>query len=301
MASAAPEPSRSGLNLRSVGRAVRDMNRDYHWPSKVVLTVLVVACLLGAAITGWPRGTAHWPGPLRALGSGDMETLLALILALLVAVRFYQRADAGTLDGDEHYNVARALAFGYFKNFLVPALRLADHDDEQLYVFCPRSMDDLSAYSTEIEPRVRSLFDHDWQPVVPQPEHGAPRRTVLVVRRRREPITTGAGPSAPFMFDAPTALFTVQDFYAALNRRRVDDGAEPLSQQNVLRYQNQQIDSFFRHLALLFQSDYGWPAVSDLVATPTALAQLHARLHLAAADDIRRWYPATPEPNGKTP
>jgi hypothetical protein len=203
------------------------MNRDYHWPSKMVLTLLVVACLLGAAITGWPRATVHWPGPLRALGSGDTETLLALMLALFVAIRFYQRADAGTLDGDEHYNVARALAFGYFKNFLVPALRLAEQDNEHLYVFCPQSMDDLTAYSTEIEPRVRSLFDHDWQPVVPQPEHGAPRRTVLVVRRRREPITTGEGPTAPFMFDAPTALFTVQDFYAALNRRRLWCPASP--------------------------------------------------------------------------
>jgi hypothetical protein len=298
MASAAPEPRRSRLNLRSVGRAVRDMNRDYHWPSKIVLTLLVVACLLGAAIAGWPRATSNWPGPLRALGSGDMETLLALVLALLVAIRFYQRADAGTLDGDEQYNVARALAFGYFKNFLVPALRLADRDNEQLYVFCPQSMDDLAVYSTEMEPRVRRLFDHEWQPVVPQPEHGAPRRTVLVVQRRREPLATAEGPTVPFMFDAPTALFTVQDFYGALNRRRVDDGAEPLSPQNVLRYQNQQIDSFFRHLALLFQSDYGWPAVRDLVATPTALAQLHARMHLAHADDIRSWYPAAPVPNG---
>ena len=227
-----------------------------------------------------------------------METLLALVLALFVAVRFYQRADAGTLDGDEHYNVARALAFGYFKNFLVPALRLAERDNEQLYLFCPRSMADLNDYSTEIEPQVRSLFDHEWQPVVPHPVQGAPRRTVLVVRRRREPLVTSDGPAVPFMFDAPTALFTVQDFYAALNRRRQDDGAEPLSQQNVLRYQNQQIESFFRHLALLFQADYGWPAVHDVVATPAALAQLHGRMQLASADDIRRWYPEAPEANG---
>jgi hypothetical protein len=131
-----------------------------------------------------------------------METLLGLTLALFVAVRSYQRADAGTLDGDEHHNVARALASGTSRISSYPRLRLAEQDNEQLY---------------------------------------APRRTVLVVRHRREPITTGEWPTAPFVFDAPTALFTVQDFYAALNRRRLDDGAEPLSQQSVLHYPNQQI------------------------------------------------------------
>lgn len=60
-------------------------------------------------------------------------------------MNLYIRARRGFLDGDEHYYIARALVFGYFKNFLVPAVQLDGREGAPLQVFRPRSMEGLTS------------------------------------------------------------------------------------------------------------------------------------------------------------
>ena len=277
--------------------AIKDLWRDYHWPTKIAAGLLILSCLAGAALAGWPSVEARSGAALRVFTSDAFRTLLTLIIGLFIAVNFYIRARRGVLDGDEHYNVARALSFGYFKNFLVPALQLAGREGAVLQVFQPRSMDDLRAYTSRIEPRIRERFDHEWLPLVEEPlPGGPPRRTVLAIRR---PIDAdgAADQVEPFFFDAPTALFTVQDFYAALNRRRIEQGKEPIDDRTQLRYQEGQISSFFRQLEFLFTTDAGHEAVRDLVPTLEMLGALRSSLRYVSADELERRYP-TPSVDG---
>ena len=280
------------LRIDLVIEALKDLWRDYHWPTKATVALLILSCIVGATLAGWPSIYAGSNPVLKFFASDAFRTLLTLVIGLFIAVNFYIRARRGVLDGEEHYNIARALAFGYFKNFLVPALQLARRERAELQVFQPQSMADLEAYASRIEPRIRERFEHEWLPLVEEPRpDGPPRRTVLAVRR---PIGTPAvgQQSQPFFFDAPTALFTVQDFYAALNRRRTEQHKEPIDDKTQLRYQNGQIDSFFRHLDFLLTTDTGHDAVGDLVATMDELRELRMSLRYVGAEELDRRYPA---------
>jgi hypothetical protein len=284
---------RTPLRIRTVSEALKDLWRDYYWPTKATVALLILSCIVGATLAGWPTIYAGSNPVLRFFASDAFRTLLTLMIGLFIAVNFYIRARRGVLDGDEHYNIARALAFGYFKNFLVPALQLAGRERAELQVFQPRSMEDLQAYASRIELRIRERFEHAWLPLVeaPRPD-GPPRRTVLAIRRPIAASTVGQE-SQPFFFDAPTALFTVQDFYAALNRRRIEQHKEPIDDKTQLRYQNGQIGSFFRHLDFLFTSDAGHAAVRDLVPTRDELSELRRSLRYVGAEELDRRYPAT--------
>jgi hypothetical protein len=281
------------LRIDPVIDALKDLWRDYHWPTKATVALLILSCIVGATLAGWPSIYAGSNPVLRFFASDAFRTLLTLVIGLFIAVNFYIRARRGVLDGDEHYNIARALAFGYFKNFLVPALQLARRERAELQVFQPQSMADLQVYASRIEPRIRARFEHEWLPLVeaPRPD-GPPRRTVLAVRRPIGPRAAGQQ-SQPFFFDAPTALFTVQDFYAALNRRLAEQHKEPIDGKTQLRYQNGQIDSFFRHLDFLLTNDTGHDAVRDLVATMDELSELRMSLRYVRAEELERRYPAT--------
>jgi hypothetical protein len=278
------------LTLRDINEALGELWRNYHWPIKIAVAVVIVQGLWGAIVSGWPQLGAALPPIATALLSTSAQYLVTLIIAFFVLVNFYIRAQQGKLDGDEHYNIARALAFGYFTNFLVPALILAGHHDRRLVIFRPDSMADLAAYSRVIEPRVRKHFDHDWLPVVDQPTAGGPpRRTVLALQTPRSDLARSI---SPFYFDAPTALFTVSDFYGALNRRRADSGKKILEPDTVMRFQNGQIDSFFTHLDLLFRAEEGLAAVADLVPDLGELANLRGRLHEAGLGELESQFPS---------
>jgi hypothetical protein len=277
------------LRWRAIRQAVEDLWRDYHWPVKLTLALIIASSLWGAAIVGWPELDADTAPFVRALASDPARNLMTFVIAFLIAVNFYVRARRGVLDGDEHYNVARALAFGYYKNFLVPALQLARRAQRELQVFRPSSMEQLRRYSTDLEPRLRKLFEHEWMPLVEAPAPGGPpRRTVLALQSPSEGTDVEG---APFFFDAPTALFTVNDFYDALNRRRMDDGKEPINPETVRRYQNGQIGSFFHHLAFLFDTEAGYTAVRDIVPTREDLADLRNYLREVTMAELEARYP----------
>jgi hypothetical protein len=282
---------RRPLRASAVIQALKDLWLDYHWPTKSATVVLILSCIVGATLAGWPSIPAGSSPMVRFFASDAFRTLLTLAIALFIAVNFYIRARRGVLDGDEHYNIARALAFGYFKNFLVPALQLARRAGAVLQVFEAQSMDDLRAYASRIEPQIRQRFEHEWLPIVETPSpDGPPRRTVLAIRRPVDTATTGHEPPRLF-FDAPTALFTVQDFYAALNRRRIDQHKEPIENGTLLGYQNGQINSFYRQLDVLFTTSAGREAVRDIVPTMDELADLRSSLRYVGAEELSRRYP----------
>lgn len=84
----------------------------------------------------------------------------------------------------------------------------------------------------------------------------------------------------------------MNDFYDALNRRRQEDGNEPLGPDTVRRYQNGQIDSFFLHLSFLFDTDAGYSAVADIVANREGLADLRRYLREVTMPELQVRYPA---------
>ncbi len=275
------------LNWSAVRAALRDLWSDYHWPVKLLLALIVLSSIWGAAIVGWPEWDADTPRWLQAVASDPFRNLLTLVIAFLIAVNFYMRARRGVLDGDEHYNVARALAFGYFKNFLVPALQLARRDGCTLQIFRPSSMADMRHYMRKLQPVILQRLQPAWMPLVEQPQpDGPPRRTVLALSS--PPADQVGHQGQRFFFDAPTALFTIVDFYAALNRRRSDSGKPPIDDATVERYQNGQIDSFFQHLDYLFTTTPGFQAVRDIVGDTAALVALRKHLQLVRLTDLEQ-------------
>lgn len=275
------------VSLAESRAALADFWRSYRWPTRITVFLVVLSLLWGAAAAGWPEIAAGLPRIVLALLSDPTRTLLTLLGALFIAIHFHVRARRGVLDGDEHYNIARALAFGYFKNFLVPALQLAERDSRTVKVFRPRSMHELRLYSAKIEPKLRALFEHEWRPVVDTPTAGGPpRRTVLALQAPKDPSAGGE----PFYFDAPTALFTVDDFYAALNRRREDQHKVVLDPKTVLKNQNGQIESFFVHLDFLFERPEGFAAVADIVHSRERLAELRTQLRTVGYDELATRY-----------
>lgn len=280
---------RRRLDMSAVRRAVADFWITYRWPVKLVFALVIASSLVGVALAAWPELNEESPRWLLAFTSDATRTLLTFVIALFIAINFHMRARKGVLDGDEHYNVARALAFGYFKNFLVPALQRAEQDGRLLHVLRPGSLRDMHTYSREIEPRLKAIFQQTWLPVVEQPiPGGTPRRTVLALQA---PPSSPASGAEPFFFDVPTALFTVNDFYAAMNRRLEEQGKEPIAAEVLVEYQNGQIDSFFQHLEFLFRTSPGFAAVKDIVASTSELNGLHTLLRLVTVGDLNHQYP----------
>jgi len=272
----------------AVREALADLWRDYHWPVKLVFILIMASSLWATAVVGWPELDATTPRWLRMLASDPLRYLLSVLIGFLIAINFYMRARRGILDGDEHYNVARALAFGYFKNFLVPALQLARAHGCKLQVFRPSSMTDMQQYMRHLQPRILATLQPSWLPLVEQPvADGPPRRTVLALQ---SPSATAD--MDQFFFDAPTALFTIVDFYAALNRRRCDNEKPPLDAATIERYQNGQIDSFFNHLYYLFSHTAGFEAVADIVTDAVELSELRSHLETIDSAALEQRYPA---------
>jgi hypothetical protein len=178
--------------------ALKDLWRDYHWPTKASVALLILSCIVGATLAGWPSIYAGSNPILRFFASDAFRTLLTLVIGLFIAVNFYIRARRGVLDGDEHYNIARA-RLRLLQELPRISTQLARRERAELQVFQPQSRADLQAYASRIEPRIRERFEHEWLSLVeaPRPD-GPPRRTVLAARR----------PIGPFHFVCASARRT---------------------------------------------------------------------------------------------
>ncbi|NQX12958.1 hypothetical protein HQQ80_15095 [Microbacteriaceae bacterium VKM Ac-2855] len=275
---AEPAPDASAPNpslLHSFALSVGDMWRDYHLPTKVVFSVLLTSIIGSLVLTTWPEIAPAPPWWVRLLFGDPFRALLTFAIAFFIAVRFYSRAREGVVAGDEHYSIARGLSFGYFKNFLVMALLYADKENRTVRIFQPRSLEELTLYDTVIAPHVRAQYRAEMVDVTANlgPHVKRSRRTILSLQ---SPTPTG-GATPWFLFDAPSTLFTVGDFYDAINRQRMSDGKAPLANETIAEYQGGQITRFYEQLKFLFTEDSSLAGVDDIVGTVEELRRLYER------------------------
>ena len=260
------EPRQGGkepTRLRASWRAFLLVWRDYHGFTKLVTFVLIACSVLGIVAAFRERSLfvePAWAAQLeKALASDAFRGLLALIIALLVAISIKRRQEAGLLDGDDHYSIGRALAFGYFKNFLVGALQVAKARGHVLHVFHPRGVQDLRTFESQVWPRVQAQF----QTVAREIDPALTAARKPLVRRVVAMQIAGEGGQREFWLDFPTTLFTVGDYYESWNRWLEQQDKPLVEERQLLEFEQGQIGEFFRHLHLLMTSGIGIKAVQD--------------------------------------
>lgn len=277
-------------------RAFRELLHDYQWPTKFATVLLGVLAVLGtytAAIEetaaerlGWPP---FWVSLEKAMTSDAFLTFLALLVALFVGIAIKRRQLQGQLDGADHYTIGRALAYGYFKNFLVGALLVMEDRGSRLHVVKPRTVEDLRLLESEIWPQLEPDLNTRTEEVVDVARFGNKplRRRILVI--------SGLGDGAEaYYLDFPTTLFTVADYYASWNRWARRNNRPYIEPDRLPGYQQQQINDFFRHLRELVESQEGEEpvGVEALAEHGLRAEQLQAlfrdRLVEISIDDLRQ-------------
>lgn len=275
-------------------RAFAGMWADYHWTTRTVTLALALLAILGSVNSYLGEPTllqrlfqADETNPVirfeSALTSDPFLTLLALAVALFVGIAIKRRQLLGQLDGDEHYNIGRALAYGYFKNFLVGALILARRRQQPLYVFKPESVRDLHAFESDVwptlEPRRKEIVEvKDFELIDQKP---LPRRIIVIDQVEQA--------SGTLLFDFPTTLFTVGDYYKSWNRWEHLNNRAGIAEDRIPKLQQMQINSFFRHVNDLGHSEAGREVVPEFgLADARELAELFDRhLVLVSLSQLR--------------
>jgi len=280
--------------LAQARRSFWEFLADYHWATKVFTSILVVlafvgtaGAFLGAPLTQHFAGLTEGSSAVRletALTSDPFLTFMALAVAFLVGVSIKSRQLAGLLDDSEHYDVGRALAFGYFKNFLVGALLAAQEQKTKLHVFKPANVEQLREFENNIWPllepekRTRTIEVTGLMLVDKKPL----KRRILVIDQMN-------GQQGPLFFDFPTTLFTVADYYDSWNRWHRTEGTTPIPVERLPVMQQTQITAFFDHIKRLAHEEVGLQAVSEFGLTGEHLRSLYdSHLELISLDELRR-------------
>lgn len=247
-------------------RAFAELRRDYHWTTKLVTAALAFFAVVGTVdvFTGTTVmellgfSNSHVGVRLeKALISDPFLMLLTLLIALFVGIALKRHQLLGKLDGADHYTIGRALAYGYFKNFLVGALLRAQADGQRLHVFKPRNVDELKTFETQVWPRLEPERNTRVLEVkhVAQVDRKPIQRRIIVI----DELQGGTG---PLYFDFPTTLFTVADYYEMWNEwSERNRPAAFIAKDRLPGYQQQQINDFFRHLRELVEGSDGLPPV----------------------------------------
>jgi len=263
---------------------------DYPLATRLSTLLLVAAALLNIAVAGSGDepsrlGPLRWvPGNVQAaLSSDGMLTLLTLSVALGVGLHLKQRQLRGLLDGTDHHDIGRALAYGYFSNFLVAALLLVQMESRKsgrplvFRMIFPRNIRDLENFKTTVEPAIRELAGKRELEGIYKSGSSVIKRLILIICR-----ATG-GPSSPedILFDFPTTLYTLPDYYDSWNVWLRENGRTELADVTIETMQERQVGAFKRHLTDLFSSEVGLKAVRHLGLTEvvdlTQLFQDHFR------------------------
>ena len=221
---------------------------------------------------------------MTALTSDGMLSLWTLIIALCVGIHLKMRQEKGLLDGTDHYNIGRALAYGYFSNFLVGALLLIREKSKarelsyenrlKLRVIFPKTLEELDQFRKTLEQELRGKTKNQSIDLVNGAATQTLRRNVLV-------LTTAASatPAAQdFYLDFPTTLYTVQDYFKTWNIWLKKEGRPIIEEPELARLQEKHISEFFGHLEELSKSDVGVKAVEKLGVNldMKALSQLYS-------------------------
>ena len=215
---------------------------------------------------------------LTALTSDGMLSLWTLIIALCVGIQLKIRQERGLLDGTDHYNIGRALAYGYFSNFLIGALLVIKEKSEKrdeeksqkreppcdvklkLRVIFPKTLQELDQFRKTLEQELLGKTKNQSIDLVNGAATQTLRRNVLV-------LTTAASatPAAQdFYLDFPTTLYTVQDYFKTWNTYLEKKGRPIIEEAELARLQEKHISEFFGHLEELSKSDVGVKAVEKL-------------------------------------
>ena len=284
--------SRQRAYLRKSGQAFNSLQKDYHLFTILLAVLLVASCLVGIAgtydqggvLAAW-RAQFDWSRMEKAFGSDAFRGLLASIIALLIGISIKRRQASGVLDGDdEHYSIGRALAFGYFKNFLVGALQVAKANGQALHVFNPKNVEDLRTFEHKIWPQARSQFTTVAREI--DPALTATRKPL--VRRVIAMQISGAAGQREFWLDFPTTLFTIADYYESWNNWLISQNRPNIEPEELLAFEQLQIGAFFGHLNLLMTSDIGHKAVKDHGLEPADMADLlKSHYKLVGLTDLR--------------
>lgn len=273
-------------------RAFKLLLDDYHWVTKAASLLLIFSCLLGVFVVSFGAGVldtlvgwVSWKRIEDVLISESFRTLLTLLIALLVGVSIKRRQLEGLLDGDDHYNIGRALAFGYFKNFLVGALLIAKRNNTVLQVFRPQSVGELRRFEEEVWPRIDSSV------------HAKPREIDSSLTANKKPLarriiivqSIQSGRQGELWLDFPTTLFTIGDYYQSWNRWLARERKAMVSSANLNKFEGRQIAEFFRHLEILMRDGIGLQAVDDYQLSASELAALFDKqLVLLSLDDLEK-------------
>jgi len=257
----------------SLVRLFIEIWNDYPLATRAATILLVTTAVLNIAVAanGGPPiqfGPLRWiPTPVQAaLSSDGVTTLLSLSVALGIGLHLKQRQLRGLLDGTDHYDIGRALAYGYFSNFLVAALllvRMESRKKGRTLVFrmiFPRNIRDLENFKTTVEPAIRELAGRRELEGVYKSGASVIKRSMLIVSR-----APGAGAAQDdLLFDFPTTLYTLHDYYQSWNLWLRENGRTELADVTIETMQERQVGAFKRHLSELFHSEVGLQAVRHL-------------------------------------
>lgn len=266
-------PSEASAEPPSLYRLFIEIWNDYPLATRAATVLLVTTALLNIAVAANGGPPSQW-GPLRwvpapvqaALSSDGITTLLSLSVALGIGLHLKQRQLRGLLDGTDHYDIGRALAYGYFSNFLVAALllvRMESRKKGRTLVFrmiFPRNIRDLENFKTSVEPAIRELAGKRELEGVYKSGASVIKRSMLIVSR-----ASAAGASQDdLLFDFPTTLYTLHDYYQSWNLWLRENGRAELADVTIEVMQERQVGAFKRHLTELFRSEVGLKAVRHL-------------------------------------
>jgi hypothetical protein len=253
------------------------LRKDYHWPTELV-TVSLVALTLLAALDVYIGSTlaqqaglaeGHWAVRLeKTLTSDPFRMLLTLLIALFVGIVIKRQQTRGKIGGADDYSIGRALAYGYFKNFLVGALLAVQARGGTLHVFRPASVRDLQDFEQHIWPALQNGRQTRVVEAIDATASGSKplKRRVIVIE--------GFDASGLMYFDFPTTLFTVADYFAVWNQWLIERERPPIAEDALPGYHQKQIDDFFNELDKLVHSDFGLNAVKEFGLSSNDLRQL---------------------------
>lgn len=250
---------------------------EYTLFTRAVTVALVGVALMNIAIAYAGPSACLWeplcflPSNLQsALASDGAVTLLTLSIALAVGVHLKVRARQGLLDGSEHYDIGRALAYGYFVNFLVPALLLVRNESRKqttssapplrLWVVFPSTVGELNQFKSAVEPMIRERTRTQELQGVYQTGGTVIQRSLLVVSKQPSEAESGSD----CYFDFPTTLYTLHDYYAMWNAWQIEHKRTVIDDAVMQEDEQRQMNVFFTQLQSLFNTSVGLQGVSHL-------------------------------------
>ncbi len=281
------------VTARQGWAAFKDLVAEYNWPTKTATLALALAAFVSIGkefpcIAGDLCLSESWRN---ALSSDGMLTLLSLTVAFCIGIHIKLRQAQGLVDGSENYSIGRALAYGYFSNFIVGAMLTLRAEGDRLgmpaghrpvmHIVFPTDVEKLDTFRHSIEKNVRVHTEPRNIEGLAGVHQKLFKRSLLALSQLDD---TGRSVDAYYL-DFPTTLYTMHDYLQSWNAWLDRNGRESLREHQVRELQQKYISDFFAHLKELSGSDMGVEAASRLGANLTAheLSQMYEE-HITVVD-----------------